>query len=99
MMNRDRFLTKSRMKIGLECPMKLSFYDDKNQYNSLQGDTEFLDFLAEGGYQVGELAKFYYKFHFPNFHEFSNSCDRADICNVNTNTVILYIESQKISYY
>ena len=68
MMNRDRFLTKSRMKIGLECPMKLSFYDDKNQYNSLQGDTEFLDFLAEGGYQVGELAKFYYKFHFPNSH-------------------------------
>ena len=67
-MNRDRFLTKSRMKIGLECPMKLSFYDDKNQYNSLQGDTEFLDFLAEGGYQVGELAKFYYKFHFPNSH-------------------------------
>ena len=67
-MNKDRFLTKSRMKIGLECPMKLSFYDDKNQYNSLQGDTEFLDFLAEGGYQVGELAKFYYKFHFSNFH-------------------------------
>tara|TARA_Y100001936_G_scaffold243276_1_gene281879 strand:- start:32 stop:2017 length:1986 start_codon:yes stop_codon:yes gene_type:complete len=67
-MNKDRFLTKSRMKIGLECPMKLSFYDDKNQYNSLQGDTEFLDFLAEGGYQVGELAKFYYKFHFSNSH-------------------------------
>ena len=48
------------MKIGLECPKKLYYYD---QYKSDDNDNEFLKVLAEGGHQVGELAKYYYKFH------------------------------------
>ena len=62
--SKDRHLTKSRMKIGLECPKKL-FYDDQNKGE--EQDSEFLQILAEGGYQVGELAKYYYKFHYPDY--------------------------------
>lgn len=51
-----RYLTKSRFKTALECPTKL-FYTGKRDYaNSSSGD-EFLRALAEGGFQVGELAK------------------------------------------
>ena len=53
------------MKIGLECPKKLYYYDD---YKNQDSGNEFLEILAEGGYQVGELAKYYYKFHFPEYH-------------------------------
>ena len=60
-----RYLTKSRMKLGLECPKKLYYYED---YKSQDSDNEFLEILAEGGYQVGELAKYYYKFHYPDYH-------------------------------
>ena len=61
----ERYLTKSRMKIGLECPKKLYYYED---YKSQDNGNEFLEILAEGGYQVGELAKYYYKFHYPDYH-------------------------------
>ncbi|NUQ82483.1 MAG: DUF2779 domain-containing protein [Bacteroidetes bacterium] len=52
-----RFLTKSRFKIGLECPDKLYFVHHADQFPSQKLDDEFLLALAEGGYQVGELAK------------------------------------------
>ena len=61
------------MKIGLECPKKLYYYED---YKSRDSDNEFLEILAEGGYQVGELAKYYYKFHYPDYHY-------ADITSLN----------------
>ncbi|HEY4064441.1 MAG TPA: DUF2779 domain-containing protein [Puia sp.] len=54
-----RYLTKSRFKIGLECPTKL-FYTKKDEYFNGKLEDEFLQSLAEGGFQVGELAKFYY---------------------------------------
>ena len=53
------------MKLGLECPKKLYYYDD---YKNQDSGNEFLEILAEGGYQVGELAKYYYKFHYPDYH-------------------------------
>jgi len=55
------------MKIGLDCPKKLYYYK-KEKYESLESNNKFLEILAEGGYQVGELAKYYYKFHFPDYH-------------------------------
>ncbi len=54
-----RYLTKSRFKIGLDCPAKL-FYTGKIQYPDTSEDDAFLEALAEGGYQVGALAKCYY---------------------------------------
>ena len=55
-----KYLTKSRFKLALECPTKLYYsnrdhgYFDRNEHN------DFLQSLADGGNQVGELAKFKY---------------------------------------
>jgi len=54
-----RYLTKSRYKLAKECPHKLFYASKKDYYNS-KLDDEFLLALAEGGFQVGELAKHYY---------------------------------------
>jgi predicted RecB family nuclease len=43
----------------LECPTKL-FYTKKKEYLDSKMDDSFLAALAEGGFQVGELAKHYY---------------------------------------
>lgn len=54
-----RHLTKSKFKIGHECPTKLH-YLDKPEYGNTKIDNSFLEALAEGGFQVGELAKIYH---------------------------------------
>jgi len=43
-----RLLTKSRYKLGLECPNKL-FYTRKKEYANTQTDDSFLEALAQGG--------------------------------------------------
>jgi len=58
-MNKPRYLTKSRFKLAMECPTKL-FYTGKKEYPSTKLDDPFLQALANGGHQVGELAKCYY---------------------------------------
>ena len=63
-MNKPRYLTKSRFKLALECPTKL-FYTGKKEYPDQKLDDAFLAALAEGGFQVGELAKCY----FPGGHD------------------------------
>jgi hypothetical protein len=55
-----RKLSKSLFKLGCECPSKLFFYG-KDEYLSLKKENDFLDSLAEGGYQVGALAKTYFQ--------------------------------------
>lgn len=50
-----RYLTKSRFKLAAECPRKL-YYTGKKDYLDRSLDDSFLAALAEGGYQVGELA-------------------------------------------
>lgn len=52
-----RYLTKSRFKMAVECPTKLSYTAKRNIYQDTSSDDDFLRGLAEGGYQVGELAK------------------------------------------
>ena len=54
-----RPLTKSRFKLALECPTKL-YYANKSSYQDQSAADPFMDALAEGGFQVGELAKYYY---------------------------------------
>ena len=63
-MSSPRSLTKSRYKLALECPTKL-FYTKKEEYADSKMDDAFMEALAEGGYQVGELAKHY----FPGGHD------------------------------
>ena len=56
-----KVLSKSRFKLGLECPNKLFFTSDKN-YTNKKMDDSFLQALAKGGFQVEELARL----HYPN---------------------------------
>jgi hypothetical protein len=55
----SKLFTKSRFKIGLECPTKL-YYNDQSDYKNRMSDDTFLQFLADGGHMVGEFAKFKY---------------------------------------
>lgn len=43
----------------MECPTKL-YYSGKKEYKNANAENDFLKALAEGGFQVGELAKLYY---------------------------------------
>lgn len=54
-----KFFTKSAFKVALTCPRQLYYYGDKS-YANQDNDNSFLMALAEGGFQVGELAKIYY---------------------------------------
>lgn len=50
-------LSKSRFKLATECPTKLFYTGKKEEYADQSQDDTFLAALAEGGFQVGELAK------------------------------------------
>ena len=54
---KTRYLTKSRFKLALECPSKLYYSGKPNEYLDSMSENAFMASLAEGGYQVGELAK------------------------------------------
>ena len=67
-MGQKKFLTKSAFKIALSCPHKLYYYGRPDEYENANANDEFLESLAEGGFQVGELAKIY--------------CDVPDDCDL-----------------
>lgn len=54
---KPRYLTKSRFKLAVECPTKL-YYTGKKEYRDLKQEDSFLQALADGGFQVGEFAKY-----------------------------------------
>lgn len=54
-----KLFTKSAFKVALTCPAQLYYYYDGEHYANQNVDDEFLKALAEGGFQVGELAKVY----------------------------------------
>lgn len=56
-----RYLTKSRFKLGMECPAKLFYTGKESVYANENLEDSFLAALAEGGFQVGELAKAYFR--------------------------------------
>lgn len=57
--NKKKLFTKSAFKIALECPRKSYYYRNPEIYANADVEDEFLQALAEGGFQVGELAKIY----------------------------------------
>lgn len=86
-----RYLTKSRFKLALECPTKL-YYTKKKEYIDKKMDDPFLAALAEGGYQVGELAKCY---HSGGFDITSLDYDEAEkqtkeLLNLQQEKIILF---------
>lgn len=56
-MGNGRFLTKSRFKLALTCPTKLYYTGKPDQFADNTTDDAFMAALADGGFQVGELAK------------------------------------------
>lgn len=56
----SRYLTKSRFLLAVECPTKLYFADRPTEYKNLKPEDSFLQMLADGGFQVGALAKLHY---------------------------------------
>ncbi len=55
----NRVLSKSKFKLGLECPNKL-YFTDKKEYVNTQKSNTFLQALAQGGFQVEALARYDY---------------------------------------
>ena len=54
-----RYFTKTAFKEALTCPARLNYFKNE-RYPNQDATDEFLQSLAEGGFQVGELAKVYY---------------------------------------
>lgn len=52
-----RPLSKSRYRLGLECPTKIFYSLHPATYANRKDENDFLRALAEGGFQVGELAR------------------------------------------
>ena len=46
--------------MSLECPRRLYYAYDKDTYANQDAEDDFLKSLAEGGFQVGEVAKLCY---------------------------------------
>lgn len=59
MKTKPRYLTKSRFKLALDCPTKL-YYTRNPKYENASEMDSFLQGLAQGGFQVEELARMYY---------------------------------------
>jgi len=57
---KKKLFTKSAFKQALSCPTSLYYYRNPNVYANQNLNDEFLESLAEGGFQVGEAAKVYY---------------------------------------
>ena len=55
-----KVLSKSRFKIGAECPNKLYYTFHKEEFPSTKEEDTFLQALAQGGFQVEELARMHY---------------------------------------
>lgn len=54
------YLTKSLFQIGYECPTKLYYRVNSEKYANTKMEDPFLEALANGGFQVGALARAYY---------------------------------------
>ena len=60
-MTTKKLFTKSAFKQALTCPASLYYYYDSDNYANQNSEDDFLQALAEGGQQAGDLAKLYYK--------------------------------------
>lgn len=69
-----RVLSKSRFKLGLECPNKLYYTNKENEFANTKSNDPFLQALASGGFQVEELARL----HFPGGFLIEDGVDRTN---------------------
>ena len=57
---KQKLFTKSAFKTALNCQTQLYYSYKRDEYANQELEDDFLQSLAEGGFQVGELAKVYY---------------------------------------
>ncbi len=57
-----KLLSKSKYKLATSCPTKLYYATFPKIYPNSNSDNDFLQALAEGGYQIGKLATFKFSF-------------------------------------
>lgn len=69
----SKWLTKSLFTHALDCPTKAYYKQNHEMYQSTEDENEFLQALANGGIQVGELARHY----FPGGHLIEYSKNKA----------------------
>lgn len=91
MSKRINWLTKSTFIHALDCPTKAYYKVNDDQYQSTQDENGFLQALADGGIQVGELARHY----FPGGHLIEYNRDKQVSLDETANlleqdSVILY---------
>ncbi len=60
MSTHNRCLTKSRFQLGMQCPSKLFYAGKASEYANSSVEDSFLAALADGGFQVGALAREYF---------------------------------------
>lgn len=78
-------LSKSRFKLGLECPNKLYFSNNKETYHNIKKEDPFLQALADGGFQVEEYSRLQY----PNGVLIEEPKDRYDYQDLADKTTAL----------
>ena len=79
-----KYLTKTLFKKGIECPLKLT-----NDYESISEKNEFLDALADGGFQAEELSRLHYSPGVLIEHrDYANSLESTRELLNNTNSII-----------
>ena len=72
-------LTKSLFTTSLGCPRKLYYAMHKELYDNANSENDFLRALAEGGIQVGALARHYYFSKYSNFaHHYIETKDTTE---------------------
>lgn len=72
----NRYLTKSRFKMAVECPTKLYYTSKDKIYRNIKSEDTFMKALADGGFQVGKLAQLLW----PHGHEItSKNHDEAEL--------------------
>ncbi len=85
---KPKLLSKSRFKIACECPTKL-YFTNKKEFGNNKTDDTFLRSLAEGGFQVGELAKLYFSGgHEIETLDYDQSVEETEILLKNENVII-----------
>jgi hypothetical protein len=86
----NRYLTKSRFKLAVECPTKLFYTGKKDKYYDANQHNDFLAALADGGYQVGALAQLY----FPGGHEIEARLNQEALDETNQ-----YLQQKSVVLY
>ena len=85
-----RYLTKSRFKLATECPTKLYYTGKSKEYKDTMQENTFLAMLAEGGYQVGALAKLRYPDGVEVFEKTHAEAHAKTLALLNQENVVLF---------